>query len=621
MIEQLSQRDRLSSDEARILAALDAVAPALKEPFRAALPQARRTTLLRLAAALVREGVGSVAALALPIAERHAFGRVTVDARLAARYPHAATLLAAVAASTEAPDMDWAGFAHELENASANQALAYAHWEARKQALRDGSFGASDTLSYVQARKQAEPTFNTSLFFEQLCVEGHNLHPSAKTKLDMAPDDVLRYSPEFEGAPELRLVAIRRENAAWAALDGQTPNRLVFASHPGLEAVIRRELEAKGLTLDEVVLAPLHPWQATHALEAIYGDDLRAGRLLLLEQARIPSFATTSFRTVVPAGASGAHALKVAVNSQMTSTVRSISVQSTQNAPRMTRLIRQVLAQEPTIAETFAPVCELGGVSFRPDPREADPARRTLKLRNLSAIWREDVEAQLRPGEVAVTGSALYAESPFSGKPVVLELLEAFAASSGEADLQAAAIAFLDRYARICLSGYLTFMVRYGIALEGHLQNSVPIFADGRPVRLLFRDWGGVRIYAPRLARHGLTADLYPDSVTIALRLTEMQNKLFNTVYQNHLAELVLLLSAHAGVSEDLLWRRIHAVSSEILESLESRPEDAPAVRADRAAMYRPMVEHKALATMRLRPDHKGYCYVSVPNPLADLAR
>ncbi|MNL52413.1 Ferric iron reductase FhuF-like transporter [compost metagenome] len=149
----------------------------------------------------------------------------------------------------------------------------------------------------------------------------------------------------------------------------------------------------------------------------------------------------------------------------------------------------------------------------------------------------------------------------------------------------------------------------------------MPVFKDGRPVRMLFRDWGGLRLHAPRLARHGLTADLYPDSVTVAREAREMQNKVFNTVYQNHLAEIALLLATHAGVPEARLWRVVHEVTAQVLETLEGQPEDAPAVRADRAALYRSVVPHKALATMRLRPDHEGYCYVSVPNPLADFDR
>lgn len=621
MIEQLPDHDRLSSDEARALEALAATAPGLTAGYLGALPRARRTTLLRLAAALVREGVPGVAGVGVPLAEHHAFGRATVDDRLGDRFPSAAALLEAVAARSDAPELDWEGFAHELENASANQALAYAHWEERRADILAASHGADDVLAYVQARKRVEPDFNASLFFEQLCVEGHNLHPSAKTKLDMAPEDVLRYSPEFEGAPELRIAALRGDRAEWATLDGASPNDLLFSSHSGLEAAVRLELGARGLAADDFVLVPVHPWQADHALTAIYADDLAAGRLILLETARIPASATTSFRTVVPRGRSGALALKVAVNSRMTSTVRSISVQSTQNAPRMTRLVRAVLAREPAIATSFVPVCEAAGVSFSPDPAETDPERRTLKLRNLSAIWREDAEALIHPGEVAVAGSALYAESPFSGEPVLIEILRAFAASVGIPSLAQAARDFLVRYAAVCLPGYLTCMVRYGVGLEGHLQNSVPVFADGVPVRMLFRDWGGARLYLPRLARHGLKADLYPGSVTIATHPQEMRNKVFNTVYQNHLAEIVLLLARHTGVAEARLWRRIHDVTAHVLADLARNPEDAPAARADRAALYRPAVEHKALATMRLRPDHKGYCYVSVPNPLADFIR
>lgn len=618
MTQLVSAPTGLSPDEAE---RHDALPPELRAAYLQALPRARRRTLLRLGAALIREGVPGVAELGLPLAARHGFGRVEVDEQAALRFSHPRALLEAAAARARAPELAWEGLAREIDNASANQALAYAFWELRRSAIRQASLGERDLLGYVRARKAADPAFDASLFFERLCVEGHNLHPCAKTKLGMAPGDVLRYAPEFEGAPSLRLVAVRREHAAWESLDGTPPHALLYAAHPGLEAAVAGELSLLGLRPEEVVVVPVHPWQAAHALAAIYGDDLAAGRLFLLASPRLPAASTASFRTVVPLEAPGAFALKVAINSQMTSTVRSISPHSTGNAPRMTRLIRAVLEREPAIAATFAPVCEVAGVSFAHAAGEADPGRCALKARNLSAIWREDVEALLRPGELAVSGCALYAESPLTGMPLLGELLAAYARSTGAGAPGQAALDFLTRYASICLGGFLPLLTRYGIGLEGHLQNCVPVFdQDARPVRLLFRDWGGVRVHPPRLARHGLRADLLPGSVTLTHDVRELQNKVFNTVYQNHLSELVLLVASHAGLDEERLWEVIHRVTHRILSALAQRPEDAPAVDEDRAALYRPVVSHKALATMRLRPDAPGYCHVDVPNPLAVFA-
>ena len=79
----------------------------------------------------------------------------------------------------------------------------------------------------------------------------------------------------------------------------------------------------------------------------------------------------------------------------------------------------------------------------------------TAKSRNLSAILRENVGQHTGRDELAIVGCALYAGSPITGRPILAELVEAFAKSSGANSSSEAAFRFISEYASVALPGFL----------------------------------------------------------------------------------------------------------------------------------------------------------------------
>ncbi|PWK15510.1 IucA/IucC family protein [Tumebacillus permanentifrigoris] len=664
---QRLSRGELDADEVRVLEFLQAEHPARVAEFHAQLPAARASILRRLVESLLREDVLGLLSrarvvredektslhilldslpneeLVIPVGGTFAFRRFEVSGELVHRQgakvrplTHAVELLQLLhrLELAEVGDVrhDWGRLARELQNGTANLALAlvYAADDAKRLQSMAAQLGVRTSLELVEHVQREQADFDAALFFEQLCVEGHNLHPGAKTKMGMSARDVLAYAPEFGGRPHIRWVAVHRERAGWSYLDdGEAElNAALFAELPRVAESVRREMKRLGLVEQEFLAIPVHPWQYEQVLPDLYRQELAAGVVVPLPYVETVTAATSSFRTVVTEQLPRL-AIKVAVNSQMTSTVRSISRHTAYNGPRFTRLIREVMSREPQVAQTFVPLCEVAGLYFEPDAAEPDAELRTLKSRNLTAVWREDVGRHVRVGELAIVGTAYYAQSPVSWRTVLEELVEAYAESLGETNmqqqdlepgsaprLQAAARRFLIEYAEIALPGFLTLMVKYGIGLEGHLQNSVGVFRAGRPVRLLFRDWGGVRICQERLAQQGLAVDFAPGSVVLNDDVREMQNKLFYTVYQNHLAEMILLLCKRYELREAELWREIRQISEAVFSDLLACPETQANAVLDRAALFQPQVEHKALTSMRLATEERGYCYAEVANPL-----
>jgi siderophore synthetase component len=564
--------------------------------------------------------------LIVPVAGSYAFGRLEVEgpvlhvsAGRIRKLRHAAELLRLIRqrGPYENPRGHWVEFERQLENGSANLALAYAYQGEKGERLRKmaSGCGAETVLDLALALRARDGNFDPALLFEQLCVEGHNLHPGAKTKTSMEPEAVYHYAPEFDGAPDLRLVGIRRDRAESASLSGRDVGEMLFDQHPGLREAVTREFAERGLSPTGYLFVPVHPWQLKNVVPGVYRAEISEKVIVPVEGASVPGLATSSFRTVVPRVGRGRLAMKTSVDSQMTSTIRSISPNTANNAPEFTRLIRAVLRREPQLARTFVPVCEVAGANFKADPNEPDPGTATAKSRNLSAVLREDVGRHAGRDELAIVGCALYAGSPITGRPILAELVEAFAKSGGVSSSSEAAFRFVSEYASVALPGFLTLMVKYGIGLEGHLQNSVPVFKAGRPVRLLFRDWGGARIHGERLRRRGLRVSFYPDSAVLTDRLDEMRNKVFCAVFQNQLGEIILQSCKHFGVPERDLWREVRRICDGIFDEIGSHPEHAADAAADREALCGTEVDHKALMTMRLDPKG-GYRYTKVSNPL-----
>nr|WP_263327344.1 IucA/IucC family protein [Neobacillus sp. Marseille-Q6967] len=556
--------------------------------------------------------------LVFPVSKTYAFNRVEIEGDILHIFDmevrtleHPVELLELIQYKSRQGSFN--KLADELRNGSANLALSYTYWRQKKKGLQKEAWGQgiTNTIDWVLTQKRQDPVFDSSLFFERLSVEGHNLHPGTKTKIGMEPEDVFLYAPEFDGITDIQFVAIRKDYAEWSVVEEneEDANRLLFTEYPELPKAAAEQ----GICLYDYVFVPVHSWQLEHAIEKIYEKEIGDNIVIPIRGFVVPCGATSSFRTVVPVGRGPKLAIKVAVNSQMTSTVRSISPQTTNNAAVFTRLVCSIMEREPNLIKTFVPICERAGYNFKAKDGEST---QTLKSRNLSAVLRENVETFLNENEVAIVGSSLFAESPFSEKSILEELIEKYAAEQNVTSLRKAAFKFVSEYLSIALPGFLTLMVKYGIGLEGHLQNSVMVYKDGRPVRMLFRDWGGARIFQPRLQQQQISVSFYPGSVTLTANIEEMHNKVFYTVSQNQCGELILQVCKTYGIREEELWQEVHRICSNVFNHLDSQPLYMENARLDKDVLYQEKVDHKALTKMRLEPDSKSYCYTKVANPL-----
>ena len=428
---------------------------------------------------------------------------------------------------------------------------------------------------------------------------------------------MLAYAPEAGPTVGVRLAAVDRRLLLESAPAGSV-GELLAAGFPWLAEAADRRLRALDRDPAGYALVPVHPWQVERVLPEVYAAELAAGELVLLDGVVLDCRPTASIRTLVTCdpGRDGRRlVLKLALDIQLTGSRRTISPATAWNSPYLARILAGLLAAGPGAAG-FVP--ELAGVCFRPAvtaPTAPTAAVDPLRSRGLSALVRADAADQLGPGERLVSGCALLAVSP-GGTPLVAELVAGLAAR----DRVPAAVAverFLREYAGLLCAATLPLLWRYGLALEAHLQNTLLVVdGAGRPVRVLLRDSGGLRLHPGRWAAAGIDFTPHPGSVTVCPDLDTVRAKLGYTLVRGNLGVLVDRLAGCFGLATAGLWAVPRQVVARVAADPVARagtPDDR--IAADLAALLGPTLPEKAFTLMRSRPE-RGDVYVARPNPL-----
>jgi D-ornithine---citrate ligase len=520
---------------------------------------------------------------------------------------HAAALLACVAPSLPGQGADLQRLIHELDNSLANDILCLSYrrgWARTLRAELGTASGAAEN-HFIAALRQSNHA-NPALLLEQWGTLGHPWHPTFKTKLGLSADEVLALSPEFQPTLSVPLAAIRADKACvtFAAIDG---DYLAWFGRHFPQALLQWKvaLAALGESPSDWLPLPLHPFQAGRVIPEKFAAEIARGDLLLPDDVAMEATPTMSFRTVVPAGSPTLPHLKLPVSLRLTSVQRTVSPKSAVMGPRITRLLTTVLDAEAGFAATLDIVREDVGLYYL-DPDGGDD-----RARHLAILYRSNPMAKADGTRFPVPVGALFAESPFSGRPLVTE-----AVALAYGDHADGAVAYFERHARTVLTALLSAYLVYGIAFEAHQQNSfIMLDADYAPVQLLARDFGDLRIHGPTLRGTGLAIDPYRAGVTVYDDDEPVRDKLLHAVLLCHLAELALLLARAYGHPEhhfwDVLRREIDAVFTAV------RPRvDAARWLAERDALLEHDWPAKAFLRMRLT-DTQDDVHGTMANPLA----
>lgn len=599
----------LDDQESELLSWAALRAPQLAARLPEELLQARRIVATNLALALHREGLAAPQ-LRLVLTHDIGFGRGIVGELhwRGAPVVEPSPLLHGHVNLAQARD-----YHADVGNAVVHLALTLARH--RQSAVQNAiDLGGADLLKQCLSMN----TTAANLLLDQANVLGHNVHPLGRLRRGIHPEEALAYAAECRpsGAVLLRFVAVRKDHmrrtSALGPLRGRHLDELLAAEFPTLGAA------HDGLSAPEdYTLVPVHPWQYEHTVGRSYSAELAAGIIIPLA-VTLPTTPTTSLRTLVsqPGNTGRRWTIKTALNVWFTSTRRDISPATTVNAALISQTIATIVAGDPWLRSRVGIIGEVAGSCFAPATTEPDPTR----ARGLSAVLRADLAPHAGPGQLAISCSSLTSGIREAG-PTLLGRIVAWLAQSANLGIDVAARQFLTRYADCLVSAMVVLLTKYGIGLEGHLQNTVLLLGTGStPTRLLFRDFGGVRIHLPRIAAAGHPIVAHPESVITSESITPVRDKTYYSCIQANLAEIVLGLVVEFSLDADSCWQSIWHQLRQVFDYVSHTAAGAHNATEDRAALVERVVPQKAFVTMALHPAD-GTRYVNVPNPLHNAAR
>ncbi|MDX1837778.1 IucA/IucC family siderophore biosynthesis protein [Legionella taurinensis] len=487
----------------------------------------------------------------------------------------------------------WQDLRQELNESIANEALALAYrqrWEADlKRQLHGRTF-----WNWLNQRSAQESTG----LLEQWGCTGHPYHPNFRCKMGFNRREVMQYSPEFNAQVAIHWGALRRDRAhvSHGRVDYQS---LLQSQFPHEYQRWRDNLCFKQMNPEDYYPLPIHPWQWRNKIQSLCAELLDNKELLLIPHHQLtrPSM---SFRTMMTQGDKSGH-LKLAAAVHTTSALRTVSPASVDNGPVLSSWIKKLLQDQDDYRGTLFLAGDLAGININ---HSAIPAHQrnqaALLLRENPVVFVQHETQRLIPL------AALLTQSPAGPYPLLLEIIEASGLSLRE---------YFTVYCRLVLASQLHLMMRYGIAMESHQQNTLIRFDDHLPSAVVVRDLGGIRLSTHPVYDHVAKPRLHPDSTLASPELDGVCDKFIHGNLQSNLAHVIAALNQQGQVTACELWQRASAELKRLFAEL------APAVPADLADWYyqkllvRPW-PYKNLLSMRLQGNQDDL-FSFVANPLS----
>ncbi|QIZ06541.1 hypothetical protein HFZ78_07335 [Priestia megaterium] len=116
-----------------------------------------------------------------------------------------------------------------IQNGDSKWSSEFSFSLSRRFPTKTGGLVTSANLKHIHTSlewplKQSKDNKNFSplAFYEQWLVEGHPLHPGAKTKFGLDVEDLIQYSPEWGATPKVALVAVAKDYCQTTSIDTHT---------------------------------------------------------------------------------------------------------------------------------------------------------------------------------------------------------------------------------------------------------------------------------------------------------------------------------------------------------------------------------------------------------------
>ena len=454
---------------------------------------------------------------------------------------------------------------------------------------------------------------NELIYYEQLVTTGHPIHPLTKYRSNFSIEESIRIAPEFESRINIGFVAVKKECFYSDCLD--TDNFQAWLDSQ-TQANLIRKLQ-RTADPDSYAFIPVHQWQYQNWLNRIFAKDIESKNIIPLGEDYIVADPSLSLRTLYVSSAEKDYFLKLPVNLQTTSYVRTVSPNATSNGVDLARVCRAVGQKHPVLGEKVCFLLETEGAYYSVKPMEKMTSEDIAVSKNLAYIVRQSPYSILSPEEIPIVTVALVDNNRLTDKPLIHSLIQTYADAFEVEDLPEGVLGWFNAFLDVSLEGLLTLLSGYGIGFEAHMQNTITVIsrATAAPTRILLRDFGGIRINTDRLRKRGFSTEFFPMSVTIKESMQEVTNKLYYAFFQSVLGELIFELASEYQIGETVFWKTIYQKTKQIFQRLKDTHPYPEWVDADFDKFVDKEWNFKSLLSMSLIDTEADYVYTNTVNP------
>ena len=424
------------------------------------------------------------------------------------------------------------------------------------------------------------------LYSESLIFEGHPTHPLTKTKLPLSMEEVRTYSPEFEKIINLKVMLIHNEYVNVTTILDHSQFILNEVIPEYLDELHTFMNDRERLLKDYKVIL-VHPWQYEHTIRNKFKEWLQ-NHILISTPFHVPSKATSSFRTM--SLINHPYHVKLPVNVQATSAVRTVSPETTIDGPKLSQALHRELNQYTQLDVVLEPY----GLFAKTDSDDA---------RQLACIIREKPFTK-DDGILLVTG-ALVNKNVVDNEITVDSYLKWMNDDINQHTIHQ----FMRNYTRQLVTPLLALIQDYGIALEAHMQNTLVHLGPKYQIQFIVRDLGGSRIDIKTLSQRLKHIEVENKSL-LADSIEEVIMKFQHAVVQNQLAELIFHFKKYDFIKEEELF---NIIQEEIEVAINDTKPHADTLRK---VLFGPTITVKALLKMRMKKKVKKYLNISLDNPI-----
>ncbi len=381
---------------------------------------------------------------------------------------------------------------------------------------------------------------------EQCLWFGHPTHPAPKARLWPAHLQQESFSPEFMHPVRMHQFEVP-STGLWIGSNGLST-----------EQVLAGFAEQSAVRPDHVIIS-MHPVQGD-----LFASDPRVQALIAdgsirdLGHSGFQAYPTASLRTLFIEGHD--YFIKGSLNVRITNCVRKNAWYELESALLIDQVLSHLTQHHPDTVGGLQPLAEPAALSWAPE--QADPETQRWFREQTGAILRQNFCQTEGLANSLMAGTLFGRDAQL--RPNIAHFLAQHLGHRASAQER---LDWFSRYQALLLRPVLSLFFNHGIVFEPHLQNVVVIHRQGQPVKILLRDYEGVKL-TDDIGVQWIPAQTH-ERVRQSMTYARAQGwrRIAYCLFVNNLSEAVLALThGEPELAEDMwqiVYRELHSLQAE----------------------------------------------------------